>query len=72
MTKIQIESAGYNTVFTQNQISQLEFGHTVNFLFGITVCQRAVQEFVPLCNEKQIETAVLTTGRAGQSLLVES
>ena len=58
---MQIESAGYNTVFTQNRISQLEFGHTVNVLFGITVFKRAVQEFFPLCNEKQIETAVLST-----------
>ena len=55
---MRIESAGYNTVFTQNQISQLEFGQTVNVLFGITVFKRAVQEFFPLCNEKQIETAV--------------
>ena len=55
---MQIESAGYNTVFTQNQISQLEFGHTVNVLFGITVFKRAVQEFFRLCNEKQIETVV--------------
>ena len=63
MTKIRIESAGYNTVFTvypESNITVRIRTHCYLFVWDHSISNGS-SRICLLCNEKQIETAVLST-----------